>query len=225
MKAGLLALYSSVIRITGSGSTCNTESFLGTGLVVSVTSVITCSHVVEGLVELSPHRGERLLRPCVLSESAAYRATGFRRHTKLDLCVLTIPGLPRALPSVPVRAGSLKGRKLVALGFDARDPDRIIEVHDLVVISEGLHHNRNQWAQIAGGLPGGFSGAPVLASTGGGWRVVGIVHLGGDGAPTSRMIGVDAMASFLIATGISMSNAVLSSQKVRVQPRSLGELR
>ena len=124
--------------------------------------------------------------------------------SKLDLCVLKVPKLPRIKPAMPVRASELRGLKLAALGFDGRDSSRVMEIHNLTVLNEGLSDNRNQWAQFIGGLPHGFSGAPVLARTEGGWRVVGMVHIGGDDALTSRMIGADPMANFLANQGTSI---------------------
>ena len=210
MRYDLSDAYPSVVRIVARTGSSRIPIFLGTGLVVSAKRVITCAHVIRALTELHTDCGEKPEWPSVQCGSVAYRATAGSIVDKMDLCILTFARLPRTSPRTLTRTAKLKGMHLVALGFDARDPSRIMEVHDLIVLNEGLSDKRSQWAQLAGGLPRGFSGAPVLAHLRGSWRVLGMIQLGGDEAVTSRLVGADAMATFLAREGTRFSKAVPS---------------
>ena len=209
MKTNLVGARHSVVCILGDTDSGRARTFLGTGLVVSPTVVLTCAHVLQELIELHPDQGEQLAWPFVLRGGKIYRAKGCKMSSRLDLCLLHFSQLPHTKPALPIRVGSLKNCKLSALGFDAGNRVRLTEVHDLSVIQEGISRKRNQWAQIDGGLPAGFSGAPILAGVASGWKVVGIAKAGGDAA-TSRMIGADAMAAFLNNQNIRIPSTVFA---------------
>src|ERR1043166_3964160 len=106
MKNELFSRRHSVVPILGNTGPVRARTFLGTGIVVSPTSVLTCAHVLQELMELHPDQGEQLGRPFVQCGSTAYRAIGGNKSVQLDLCILHFSQLPNTNPVVPVRAGN-----------------------------------------------------------------------------------------------------------------------
>ena len=200
----LSGLHNSVVRIVHSAAR-RQQTLLGTGIVVSKTSVITCRHVIEPLRELHPDHGEKFSRASVLCGAVPCRSISARASGNLDLCVLNFSELPGLKPMAFMRAGRIGNAKLSAIGYKPRISDPRV-LPELRVLQEEQSKDglRLQSAQFAGGTPTGFSGAPVLAELETGWRVVGMFCLGGEESSISSMIATDPIAEFLAGEGIEL---------------------
>lgn len=62
--------------------------------------------------------------------------------------------------------------------------------------------------QFHGGLPDGFSGAPILVELDGKWACVALAYLGGERAATSRLIAADPILEFLRASRLELPACV-----------------
>jgi hypothetical protein len=211
-----LTLPPGLVRIRSSDG-----SFLGTGLVVTVDSIVTCAHVLAGeatfYVEVSSTCDRAAPRPrreahwaplpAAGDAARAFDDTG-ERHEDLAL-LRVIEGDLTPLPLVhaltPAVLKSHSG-ELAAQGFSGPDG---IEVSAqglwlrgaLLVTAEGYVRS----GQIDGGVPHGFSGAPLLLPWADGWAVAGLFYLGGEAAGQSVFYGSDLLISLSARHGSAPS--------------------
>jgi hypothetical protein len=202
--------FTSVVPIMAETGRRGDGTLLGAGIVITPTIVLTCRHVIEELDDCdfveSPLLGE-----AVLCDSHLHHPTSARASNVLDLCVLHFASLPGTAPAPLARQARLTNRKLTAVGFSQQERVTQRIVPDLRVLQDELCDGLLQAAQLGSGLPGGFSGSPVLEELEGSWYVVGLLSSGGETAPTSRIIAVDPIASFLAQNGIECSIVDLRS--------------
>src|ERR1051326_1033704 len=117
---------------------------------------------------------------------------GLAASDVLDLCSLHFDMLPGVSPAALFRTPRLTPMKLLAVGFAAGvSGARSNEIPEFETILDEKNQGWLQTAQLRGGAPDGFSGAPVFIRVSGTWRVVGMLRLGGYAAATSRLIGID----------------------------------
>ncbi len=179
---------------------------IGTGIVISNNAVITCIHVVEKALEFDTIGDPQPSGLAVLSGKLICPATRVHVSQKWDLCCLYFDQLYGVVPTQLFRAESLRDTRLAALGFapDMSGP-RLHVIPALTAVHDEQYEGKLQATQLDGGVPGGFSGGPVLAQRVDHWRVVGMLQLGGEEAATSRMIAVDPIANFLASDGVALS--------------------
>jgi hypothetical protein len=210
--SGMFAgLYKSIVPIVRATAPVGPGEFVGTGIVVTPTVVITCRHVVDELFDQDSLEDSEVAAYGVLCGSSISPATDARRSDSWDLCCLHFDSLPGTTPAPLARPARLTHRKLAAIGFTQGSSVTQQDVPELKVIQEEMNGGWLQAAQFGSGLPGGFSGAPVLAEAEGSWRVIGMLCLGDDTSPTSKMLAVDPIASFLSHEGIERSIVDLAS--------------
>jgi hypothetical protein len=186
--------------------TATERRLLGTGIVVSPTAVITCRHVID------PYREMGLVIDPGDSEIGLALGTEFRPPSRIiasagsDLCCLHFDSLRSASPAALFRTANLAPLKLAAAGFvnGASGPQRH-EIPEFEAILEEQHGGWVQTAQLRGGAPPGFSGAPVFVRAGKNLQIIGMLRLGGELAAVSRLIGADPIAKFLAETGVDVA--------------------
>lgn len=203
-----------VVRVPGGH-----VELLGTGTVLSRNVVLTCAHIFD---HMRSHDGA-LRAPkatavlpkwiCVLVAGKPQSPTGIGIEAALDLCCLHFPDLPGAVPLRIARTTHLQGLKVVAVGY-VSDPKGLRRglTDGLKVIHE-LQAEQSAWlqfGQLYGGVPRGFSGGPVIVRTKTGWRVLGLLQLGGERSTASRFIASDPVLSFLVEHGV-----VLEAEELR----------
>lgn len=181
----------------------NHSDLLGTGLVLSWSTILTCAHIFENRFV---HNGAMKLPESVVvfSNGIALQPSRIEIEETLDLCCMHFNEVVKGGPLRLVRSTRLAGMKMIAVGYvpGPKGPHRNV-TRGLSVIHE-LQSEESGWlqfGQLRGGLPRGFSGGPVIAKTKAGLEIVGLLQLGGERAATSRFIGVDPIASFLVRNG------------------------
>jgi hypothetical protein len=206
---------------------------LGSGIVVSPRVVLTCAHVLSSGHSDFFHRSfteDDLFAPdeiYILDGSTTYEAVRIScreapeqsngRVFSGDFCCVHFHQLPDLTPARLCRSRSVQGMKFRAAGFTAellRPVSRIIPGIELIHGEHDANTGAVQSVQVNGGLPHGFSGAPVFASEMPP-VVLGMLQLGGTTSTTSRFIAVDALAKFLAAQcpGIDFGDFVGNPEK------------
>ncbi len=189
--------------------------FLGTGVLMSPAQVLTCKHVVlerepMGRLTETPRMQLRVQNP----DGSMYRARAQVVDPKLDLALLELEvaqttkpppflwGITEAL-EVQLRAVPLR-----VAGYAEVEPNTLWQhpLKDLTLLPayrEGSEILTQ--VQLAGGIPSGCSGSPVILPWGERWLCAGIVYLGGERSATSRVIMADPVVEFLYEAGLHTS--------------------
>jgi hypothetical protein len=189
--------------------------FLGTGIVVSPNTILTCAHVFAS--------GHSSFFDKTFSKDDLYTAgevsvvDGTRTYEPLRICCSQVPNqcgdavffgdfccvhfekLPDLIPARLCRSRSLKGHELHAAGFTSEllgPAARYIRGVEIVHGEHDAGTEAVQYVQVKGGVPEGFSGGAVFAGDEG-LVVVGMLQLGGRTSATSRFVAVDRLVEFL----------------------------
>ncbi len=193
-------LYKSIVPVVRATIRGAPPELLGTGIVISPTVVITCRHVIDELQDVSSIERPEPTTVGILRGRAVRAVTQVRASSVGDICALYVR-MREKKPAPLSRLRSVINVRLAAAGFLEDDLSFPRKVPELAAIQEHLGGEWVEGAQLGSGVPGGFSGGPVLVQAEGVWRVIGMISLGGETSHTSRMIGVDPIASFLATEG------------------------
>jgi tetratricopeptide (TPR) repeat protein len=189
--------------------------YLGTGVLISPTRVLTCNHVI---VEKDSHRRptsklhqnfsvrdpQHRPIPCQPGASQAGPAGG----QTPDLAVLYLarplqalapPLLTQITPDLwPRIAGATAN--VSALGYTNDHPNVTLKSYTVSQhTTQGFNLDSGELvdAQMSGGWPSGCSGGPILLEIDNHCYWLGVAYLGGSQASSSRMITAQIIASFL----------------------------
>jgi len=217
------ALYNSAVINTMLGrivpvvdTTTDGRLLIGTGIVISPTDVITCKHVICPYGEMDMTAAPSVSEIGILSGGKLCHPARVRASADWDLCCLHFDSFPGASPAALFRTAKLTPIRLAATGFvDGPSGPQRREIPEFEAILEEQHEGRLQTAQLRGGAPPGFSGAPVFVRSAESRQVVGMLRLGGEQAATSRLIGADPIAKFLAEIGLDVA---VSDLPTKVQP-------
>lgn len=197
MPRKFAGLYESVVPIMRLSDAGAPDGLAGTGIVITPNAVITCSHIIDWRVNEMAINGPEAAAYGVSCGSLMYRAHHLQRSDLWDLCCMRFDTLPGFSPALLARATRLRSHRLAAYGFTPANLAIPADVQELEILQEVRHDGWIQSAQVGSGLPGGFSGGPLVAEHGTRWCVVGMLSLGGETAPVSDVIAISRIVSFL----------------------------
>lgn len=219
-----------IVRVFA-GDTWDRMVFVGTGTVVTPSSVLTCHHV---LAECDPfgRPTDRLWSRFCVEVQGGKRVRAHRSVVDAgwDLGLLHLEDTV-VVGALPILCGinasaevSLNILPLCAYGYSRADSDGLLWKHDLNdrLLLSSYRGNDEILSQLqwSGGIPAGCSGGPVLLSWRNGRICVGILYLGGEGSATSRAVVGDPICEFLEGCGLRLNR--VNAQQILSLPASAG---
>lgn len=212
--------------------------FCGTGILVSEQHLFACAHSLLNITarqwtEQSNEFCEDLPEAVYIvfsdePQAAALRATVIYLSSP-DIALIR---LDRAVARTPVRLleglqrqheDALRESRSLVVGFTAQYPDRLAAsaLERFVAFTWSSKTNHLLDIQVEGGRPAGMSGAAALTYAGNQWACFGMVYLGGESAPNSRLISASALLETLLACRINHPAPLKADECLQ---RTLGRL-
>jgi hypothetical protein len=170
----------------------------GTGFLVAPDAIITCKHLAyegsENGLTIKTEPGEVLKVSKILTSSIDdISLIMLSEKTKIGIHTIFLNDLPwQRLGKLNLNAKGYGGIG----GTIKKMPS--LKIQGMVLDEKGNLDNM----QFGTGAVEGMSGGPVYIESGNMAYIVGMLYLGGEKAPTSRMIAADTLSAFLKERGI-----------------------